>query len=147
MLPLYFYGMVAPSRKTSLTYHSESSILLAGLVSPMPDYRLAWQLNKCLHIRLVKQDDLTPAQNAATFSHYFCYEAITYSEFRLLQNSVPGALYAPQWKKMDYLFLIKSNWYLEKANPLWQKIRELENMQAVVPISTQTIKNKDLFTF
>jgi hypothetical protein len=144
---MYFYHALASVRKTQLNYERDFDFLLAGLVTPLPDYRIGWHLNRQLGIRLIKKEDLVPSGSLSPvgFSCFLCEQPITHSVFYLIQNKFNGALFANEWKKVDYFLMIRGSWFMERVESVFQQIRVIDDVQAVIAIDPKTIKNKDLF--
>lgn len=144
---MYFYNALASVRKTQLNYERNYDFLLAGIVTPLPDYRIGWHLNRQLGIRLVKKDDLVPSGSSSPtgFSCFLCEQPITHSVFYLIQNKFNGALFATEWKKVDYFLMIRGSWFMERIESVFQQIRVIDDVQAVIAIDPKTIRNKDLF--
>ncbi|MCB0796427.1 MAG: IPExxxVDY family protein [Chitinophagales bacterium] len=134
-------------KKTQLRFERDTDFLLQGLVCAIPDYRLGWQLNRHLGIRLVRQDDIAPPGETGQpqFSCFLCEEPITHSAFYLIQNKYNGTHYAPEWKKIDYFLMIKGSWYLDRREDIAAALKQLPDVQAVIGIEPKTIRNKDLF--
>jgi hypothetical protein len=138
---------LAGLKKTQLKYDRDQEFFLAGLVTALPDYRLAWYLNKNLGIRFIRQKELNPGGSSAqaSFSFFECEQALTHSVFYLIQNKYEGTYFSNEWKKADYFLMIRGSWFMERAQSVIDMIKKIEDIQAVIAIDPDSIKNKDLF--
>ncbi len=124
-------------------------MLITGLVSPLPAYRIAWRLNKTLSIRLVRQDDIQYQEKdtMALFPLFSCKQPITHTVYYLIGNRLGGSVYCSALKKVDYIFLLIGTYYNDRPEDHREIFRNLEEIQAVIPVETSSIKQKDLFQF
>jgi hypothetical protein len=86
---------------------------LFGLVSGVPDYTVAWALNRGLRLRLTRQPDFVlnlVQQGPLAFSYYlYAKESLT---LRLLRNRalppslLPKPFFAPDIREYDYLLQV-----------------------------------------
>ena len=97
----------------TLDFDYECDFDLFGLVSSTRDYTLAWNLNRALRLRMVRQDELLLKllhHGQLVFSHY-CHagESLTLRLFRN-RSMAPSVLkkpfLAPDIKEYDYLLTV-----------------------------------------
>jgi len=91
----------------------ECDFALFGLVSGVPDYTMAWALNRGLRLRLTRQPDFVlnlVQQGPLAFSYYvYTKESLT---LRLLRNralppsALPKPFLAPDIHEYDYLLQV-----------------------------------------
>jgi len=83
---------------------------LFGLVSSSKEHKLAWALNKCFNIRLIKQQDLNYdflQKGRLVISNYL--HSTDYNSFRLFRNksvdlnTLKKPFLAPDIKEYDYI--------------------------------------------
>ena len=107
---------------------------LFGLVSSSKEHKLAWALNKCFNIRLVKQQDLNYDffnKGRLVISNYL--HCTQHSTFRLLRNksvdlsTLKKPFLMPDIKEYDYLIQISG-----ALSDFYQQ--ELLNRFKLVPI-------------
>ena len=124
-------------------------MLITGLVSQLPAYRIAWRLNKTLSIRLVRKDDiqLQDKEAVASFPMFSCRQPITHTVYYLIGNRSEGSIYCTSLKMVDYIFLLKGPYYNDRPEDHRNIFRSLEEIQAVIPVAASSIKQKDLFQF
>lgn len=147
---LYYTGAFLPlthMARRKLKIDPDFTFLLIGLASPLQDYRLAWNLNRSLHKSLGRVDDLVlvepESQRQTSFSRYDYYEELTKSYFHLIRNRQGAVLLLPEAKELDYLLLIKGEYYRTRVAGLLKKIRQIEEVQAVVQIPINTLRSRN----
>jgi hypothetical protein len=106
--------------------HSFDDFVLFGVVSDVKEYRLAWQLNRMLDIRLVMQDDLVLefTQNKSMTIVYYSYQ----EDYRVI-NLIKNLSVESEGAKNPYL------------------VPELKNYQYLVKIEGEESENFDLDDF
>lgn len=94
-------------KKTKLCIEPFDDIRIIGINTGMPDYKLAWNLNKELNINLVKYKDISP-NKVDSFSFYF-YDAgensNAYNLVALSNKDKKWVFFVPQ---TDFLFIIRN---------------------------------------
>ncbi len=121
--------------------------LLIGIVTPLQDYRLAWFINSTLHKSLAKNTDIQIAdplnKKQMNFARFDFDEVITRSIFHLLQNKHATDCLLPEFKELDYLFIIKGDYYKSRKNEIVKKLRTLEHIQTAIIIDIEQVKSKN----
>lgn len=144
-LPLGLQTTTVARRKIKID--PEFDFLLLGIVTPLQDYRLAWFINNTLFKTLAKQEDLVltdPVNRVQrAYSRFDFYEALTKSTFHLLQNKHAVECLMPELKDIDYLLLIKGDYYRSRKAQIAKKIRSIEHIQAVVILEVETLRSKN----
>lgn len=132
--------------RRKLKIDPDFDFLLIGMATPLQDYRLAWNINKTLHKGLTRVDDLVvvdvESQRQTSFSRYDYLEELTKSYFHLLRNREGTTLLLPEVKEMDFLLLIKGEYYRSRLTGMLKKIRQIEAIQAVVHIPAAPLRSK-----
>lgn len=133
--------------RRKLKIDPDFNFILVGLSTPLQDYRLAWWLNKVLHKQLARVGDLVltdPESRLQTsFSRFDYSEELTRSTFHLVQNRMGSVFLLPEVREMDYLFLIKGDYYRTRQAGIAKKLRDIEQMQAVVIINPDMLRNRN----
>lgn len=133
--------------RRKLRIDPDFDFILAGMSTPLQDYRLAWWVNKALHIQLSRAADLVVTDQESrlqtSFSRFDFQEDLTRSFFHLLQNKQGSVLLLPEVREMDYLLLIKGEYYRSRHAGIAKKLRTIEQMLAVVIINTENLKSKN----
>lgn len=129
----------------------EDSLLL-GIVAPVKDYQLSWQLNQLLgfSFRLNNEIEiqLTRKQRKYFFAIYqYAVPSITLVHY-LYNNQFDGEYLLPEFKHLDFLWLIKGDTMeADDLSALIQVIRTLPGVQLVTEMTTEKIKNKQHLIF
>ena len=145
MLPLSCELQLVARRK--LKIDPDFDFLLAGLATPLQDYRLAWWINKVLHKELSRVEDLVvtdaETRRQTSFARFDYPEELTRTVFHLLQNRVGSAYLMPELKEFDYLLMIKGSYYRTKQAGILKNLREIEQMQASVFINPENLRSRN----
>ncbi len=129
----------------------EDSILL-GIVAPVKDYQLCWQLNQILGFDFRINNDfeiqLTKKQRKYFFSIYEYMVPSTSLTHYLYNNQFDGEYLLPEFKHLDFLWLIKGEGMgAEDQKALVQSIKSLPGVQLVMEMTNEKIKNKQHLIF
>ncbi|MGG9970809.1 IPExxxVDY family protein [Ferruginibacter sp. SUN002] len=123
----------------------EESILL-GIVAPVKDYMLCWHLNNVLGFNFRINTDLeiqlTKKKRTYFFSVFeYRLSAVALTHY-LYNNQFDGEYLLPEFKHLDFLWLIKGDFDSKDIAPLIQSIKSLTGVQLVVEMTNEKIKNK-----
>lgn len=139
-------------KKNKLQIDYEYDFTLLAVRSEMKEYKLAWQINQKLHIRLVKEEDIhfhfLNQQNLIVSNYKFATEHTT---FRLLKNkSVQQGSHSwliPELDQFDYLIMIQGVGDFFDGINLVQALKELPAIQFVSSISINQLKSRENLIF
>lgn len=125
---------------------------LLGIVAPVKDYQFCWQLNQILGFNFRVNNDfeiqLTKKQRKYFFSIYEYAVPSTCLVHYLYNNQCDGEYLLPEFKHLDFLWLIKGDQMLpEEFKALMQSIRSLPGVQLVNEMTNEKIKNKQHLIF
>jgi hypothetical protein len=129
----------------------EDSLLL-GIVAPVKDYQFSWQLNQLLGLGFRVNNDieiqLKKKQRTYFFSIYeYAVPSITLTHY-LYNNQHDGEYLLPEFKHLDFLWLIKGDPITaEDLKLLIQSIRTLPGVQLVTEMTNEKIKHKQHLIF
>jgi len=129
----------------------EGAILL-GIVAPIKDYQLSWQLNQVLgfdfRINNSIEIQLTKKQRTYFFSIYeFAVPSSSLTHY-LYNNEFDGEYLLPELKHLDFMWLIKGDIFSdEELKTLIQSIKSLPGVQLVTEMTNEKIKNKQHLIF
>jgi len=128
----------------------EGAILL-GIVAPIKDYQLSWQLNQVLgfDFRINNIEiQLTKKQRTYFFSIYeFAVPSSSLTHY-LYNNEFDGEYLLPELKHLDFMWLIKGDIFSdEELKTLIQSIKSLPGVQLVTEMTNEKIKNKQHLIF
>lgn len=139
------------AKKSVLKIDTEYDFVLAGLICNLPDYRLCWYLNRALKLDFAKTKDITitipELHFQQSFTRFFFEEEITMSTFWVLQNKAGGEFLLPELKQVDYILMIKGNYYKTKIRAIEDKVRSIQEIQTIIAVDTNNLKNKDRLLF
>lgn len=138
-------------KKKFIKIDSGYNFIVAGIVTPLPEYRLCWNLNTVLGVEFYKTDDITitiPENHIRqNFSRFVFEEDITISTFWVLQNKNNGDYLLPEVKQSDYLLLVKGTYYTNKLKALEHQIRKIPEVQTTITLQPNKLKNKERLIF
>jgi hypothetical protein len=129
----------------------EDSLLL-GIVAPIKDYQFSWQLNQMLGLDFRVNNDieiqLKKKQRKYFFSIYeYAVPAVSVVHY-LYNNQHDGEYLLPEFKHLDFLWLIKGDPIAaEDLKLLLQSIRSLPGVQLVSEMTNEKIKHKQHLIF
>lgn len=147
LVHLHLQGM----KKNILKIDSAYTFLVSGIVTPMPEYKLCWNLNHVLLADFYKTEDLTitiPELHVhQNFSRFVYQEDVTMSTFWVLQNKYSGDYLLPEVKQADYILLIKGTYYINKLKAIEKKVRTIAEIQTTITLDVKKLKNKERLLF
>ena len=129
----------------------EDSVLL-GIVAPVKDYQLCWQLNQVLGFDFRVNNDfeiqLTKKHRKYFFSIYEYATPSTSVIHYLYNNQFDGEYLLPEFKHLDFLWLIKGDpLATDELKVLMQSIKALPGVQLVNEMTNEKIKHKQHLIF
>lgn len=139
-------------KKSKLAIDYEYDFELTGLTCPMKGYKLAWEVNRALHITLVKQQDVVVQfrrNQVFSFAHYdFSSTVNRVKLFRNKPNEAEGQRHflAPEFPHYDYILLTHGEETLQ-SNRLQEVLRNIPSIQLAAFIPLAALKSKEYFIF
>jgi hypothetical protein len=123
----------------------EDAVLL-GIVAPVNDYTLCWQLNNILgfnfRINTGLEIQLTKKKRTYFFSIFeYPVNSVALTHY-LYNNQFDGEYLLPEFKHLDFMWLIKGDFDNEELPSLIQSIKSLPGVQLVVEMTNEQIKHK-----
>ena len=137
-------------KRLEIDYYYDFELL--GVISASKGYKLAWEINRILSIRLVKQPDhiLTSKNQLAVSYSYFSYEtnAATLKLFRNRpQEAESGKLFlVPEYPHIDYIIMLRGEDQISN-NPIQEVLRNIPSIELITFIPLEDLKSKDTFIF
>lgn len=125
---------------------------LLGLISSVKGYRLAWEINKLLGVRLVKQPDLVIHQKSKSITSYSYFASggiinrLKLFRNKSNENDTVKNLLVPEFQHLDYILLTEGEEHVE-INRLQQLLRDIASIELVAYLPLATLKSKDNFIF
>lgn len=125
---------------------------LLGIMAPLKDYQFCWQLNKLLGIDFRINNELEIQLKKKDRNYFFAVyeypEPSTCLKHYLYNNQFDGEYLLPEFKHLDYLWLLKDDVVSEESLlQLVQSIRSVNGVQLVVELTNEKIKNKEHLVF
>ncbi|MBL7760118.1 MAG: IPExxxVDY family protein [Sediminibacterium sp.] len=125
---------------------------LLGITATMKNYQFCMQLNNMLgyDFRLNPEIEihLKKKNRSYYFSIYQYKEPNNSLVHYLYQNQFDGEYLLPEFKHMDFLWLMKYEYVDdEKCNWIRQTVRNLNGVQMIVELTNEQIKNKGNMVF
>ncbi len=127
-------------------------VVLLGIVAPVKQYQLSWQLNQLLGFDFRMSNDfeiqLTKKGRQYYFSIYEYPLPSVCTAHYLYNNHFDGEYLLPEFKHLDFLWLIKGDPLpAQELNMLVQSIRMLPGVQLVTEMTHEKIRNKQHLIF
>lgn len=124
---------------------------LYGLISTIKPYKMAWELNRCLTINLVKADDYEVAHKNSinTYEHYSqttMHTLVKLFRNKPIEETDKRNLLLPEQPRFDFLFLARGEAYKDN-NRLQELLRNIPSVELVAFIPLTALKSKEHFIF
>lgn len=126
---------------------------LLGLISSAKGYRLAWEINKLLDVRLIKQSDLVIHQkNKVDLSYsYFASGGNGANRLKLFRNKpsemdAAKHLLVPEFPHLDFILMAEGDEHVE-INRLQELLNNIPSIELVAFLPLAALKSKDNFIF
>jgi len=125
---------------------------LIGIVAPLKDYLLCWQLNHLFRFEFRNNPDieiqLTKKQRCYFFSIFEYGEPNTSLTHYLYNNQYDGEYLLPEFKHLDYLWLMKGDCVADNTvTEMISSIKNINGIQMVMELTNEKIKNKGHLIF
>jgi hypothetical protein len=125
---------------------------LLGITAHLRNYQFCWQLNKLFGFDFRLNPDIEIHLMKKERNYYFnIYQSLEQTGFLvhyLYHNQFDGEYLLPEFKHMDFLWLMKG--YKvdeEKCNWIKQSVRSISGVQLVVELTNEQIKAKGNMVF
>jgi len=160
--------------KHLLTLEPDFDFVLIGISSHAKDYRVCWALNNTLNIELKKIESLEIKGNKkrstpSFFSAFEFEDADNFIEYFVLANLSEGKTYTakinslfdeedakesrenefliPEYKHMNYFFILKGEVSDNRVDDLLAQIKELDVVLTAIIIDVTSLKSKQNLIF
>ncbi|MDD2322300.1 MAG: IPExxxVDY family protein [Bacteroidales bacterium] len=113
-----------------------------GIVGKMPDYKMAYSLNKAAALRWQRVDDLSvfSPEHSIQCVLFFYYDALFRIKYFLIKNINESGILLPGLKNVDYLLLVEGFTNHSAQEDLLNYLRSAHGVMAVLRISPETVK-------
>ena len=120
---------------------------MLGIVAPVKDYQFCWYVNQILQVDFRKNNDLEIQLQRKKRDYFFSiYEYKVPNsclEYFLYNNQFDGEYLLPEFKHLDFLWLLKGDEVdPEQLTALQQSVKLIPSVQLVMELSTEKIKNR-----
>ena len=119
--------------KNTLSVASFDDITIVGLCTHLPDYQVAWYLNKQIGCNFLKYDDIMSEQGEE-YSFYLSNDESDYNTFNLVALSNIETRWVVFSPPTDYLLIIRNYFDNEKFAHLVERLRAVPDIIAVYQI-------------
>ena len=125
---------------------------ILGIVAPVKDYHLCWELNQVLRVDFRLNHDLEirlqKKGRQYFFSIYEYAEPAAALRHYLYNNHCEGEYLLSEFRHLDFLWLLKGDFLPEQEwSALQQGIRGVGSVQLVTELSGENIRNKQHLIF
>ena len=141
-------------KKQKLVVDFDYNFKLFGIISPVSEHKLAWEVNRVLGINLIKNEDIEinflDNKNLIISNFLFGKEE---SILRLLKNKSVGSpatnhfFLVPELKQFDYLIIISGFEQTFKPEDVVARLRQIEIIQNVLNLEVLKLKSKENLVF
>lgn len=136
-------------KKVKLTIEHTYDFDLLGIVSPVKDYKMAWLINRQLHLDLIRIEDLEIeflSDLNLKISQYFL--SLPYGFIQLLKNkainsSLQVSYLIPELKTVDYFLLVQDQTFQVNTKGFVSELSQNPFVQNVINLDIQKLKSKD----
>lgn len=125
---------------------------LIGIVAPIKDYQLCWQLNQVLSMDLRNNNDIEIQLKRKKRDYYFA--VFQYNEpnnalvHYLYNNQFDGEYLLPEFRHLDFLYLLKGDVVQDQfLQQLIENIKNINGVQLVMELAHDKIRNKGHMIF
>lgn len=125
---------------------------LLGIIAPVKNYQFCWRLNKQLGFEYRLNTDcvvhLKKRNRDYFFNIYESREENSFLSHYLYHNQYDGEYLLPEFKHIDFLWLMKGDWVdEEKCALITSAVKSIEGVQLVTELTNEKIKNKGNMVF
>ena len=122
-------------------------VRIPGIVAPVKDYQFCWNVNNKLQFRFRNNNDIEIKLTKKKRTYFFCVyqydEPSSSLSHYLYKNHFDGEYLLPEFKHLDYLWLLKGDTVSDPAlQDLISSIRAMSHVQLVTEITNEKIKHK-----
>ncbi|HZI52706.1 MAG TPA: IPExxxVDY family protein [Chitinophagaceae bacterium] len=129
-----------------------SDTRLLGIMAPMKDYQFCWQLNNLLNIDFRINNELEIRLKKKKRDYYFSvseyHEQAGSLAHYLYNNKDEGEYLLPEFKHLDFLWLMKDDWVSDdELQHTIKFVRSIASVQLVIELTNEKIRHKEHLVF
>jgi hypothetical protein len=125
-----------------------NDLILIGLVSAEPDYKLSLSINKKLRVSLKSTSPVLITEDnekELTFSRFSDTSSAPDLLFNLITNRSSKNFLIKKLNNIDFIFQIQDSESAVNSNEIADSLREIESVNAVFILDISAFKDKNLF--
>ena len=130
--------------KVQLKVDHDDEIIILGLVSAEPDYKLSLTLNRKLGISLRNTNPLSVKGRKQAEENFSRFSEGPDSLYSLVSNRNGSSCLVARLRNIDYFLAIRDPEKETNVTSISDKIREISSVTAVFNIDINTIRDKNL---
>ena len=125
----------------------EYDFLLLAVVCSYKDYRLCFELNQYLNLKLKREKDIELSDRQKSknvFSNFYCLTSDN-EQFRVINNKGSTGVFVPELKAIDYFIMIKDLNRKKKVDDLINSIKKIAIINGVYEMNPNELKSGENF--
>ncbi len=133
--------------RVQLSIDHNDGLIMLGLVSSEPDYKMSLTLNKRFKISLKNTSPVkvnNTVQEEFAFSRFSDLSKLPDISFSLISNRSGKNFLIKNLKNIDYIFIVHNNENDNNIEEITAQLREIEAVNAVFNIDLNIFKDKNL---
>lgn len=126
---------------------NEFDFLLLAIICSYKDYRLCFELNQQLKLKLKREKDLeilNRQKNKGTFANYF-FSSQDNEQFRVINNKGATQTFIPEMRTIDYFIMIKNLNPKKSVDDLIGRIKKIDIISGVYEMDPYELKSGENF--
>jgi hypothetical protein len=133
--------------RVQLKVNHEDELIVLGLVSSEPDYKMSLTINKRFKISLKNSAPIKPDNSGSdelVFSRFSDLSKSPDIVFSLVSNRSGKNFLIKNLRNIDYIFIVHNNENDVNIEEITARLREIETVNAVFTIDLNIFKDKNL---
>lgn len=136
-------------KKNKLQIEHTYDFELLGLVSPVKDYKMAWLINRDLHLNLVRSEDLIlefltlPRLKISQFFLSLPHGFVQLLKNKALNSADQVSYLIPELKSVDYFLLVQDDTFQLSIHTFANQLVQNPFIQNVIQLDISKLKSKE----
>jgi len=133
--------------RVQLRINHADELIMLGLVSSEPDYKMSLTINKRFKISLKNSSPIKPDNSGGeeiAFSRFSDLSKSPDIAFNLVSNRAGKNFLIKKLRNIDYIFIVHNNENDNNIDEITARLREIETVNAVFNIDLNIFKDKNL---
>ncbi|MEM6525062.1 MAG: IPExxxVDY family protein [Bacteroidota bacterium] len=136
-------------KKTRLNVEFNYDFILFGLSSSVKFFKLAWAINRQLHLQLVRQPDHMITLKNSSEANFGIYtwqsETGVIELFKNKSLDKEGQYLVPEFNHFDYLIRVDSALQSFSKEEILKELRDVPWIEYIAALDVKNLKSKDNF--